>query len=246
VAPALILAFLCLACAPHGRTQGGHVNSDSNLSNRCAVSLASLARSSGATPSLEGNRIRINKDELQLSANIEDEGQAQSQYAVGLAVGVSVNGVARPLTVGSVGIGASREEAVETAVSEWAQLAGVALLDALGVRKQGGLTFGAGRFSVHPGLMGIRGSQDVVWSDDSQRRLLDSLGALIRGLESSPSEFHSVSIRLVVEPGGVSGGECRVDGAVSAEALKAVHSFPWPPTTKGYMFKQFYVLRRRS
>ena len=242
---ALTLTYLCLACASSGRTQGGGLNRSPGLSRLCAESLATLAKSSGVTPSIEGNHLRIGKDELRLSAYVESEGRPHSQYALGLAVEVSINGVTQPLTAGAVGIGATREEAAETAVSEWAQLAGVALLDALGVGRQGEPTFSAGRFSIHPGFTGIRGSRDVAWTEDSQRKLLGILNPLIRGLESSPSEFHAISIMLVVEPGGATGGEGRVDGEVSPAALKAAESFPWPPTRNGYMFKQFYVLRRR-
>jgi hypothetical protein len=72
----------------------------------------------------------------------------------------------------------------------------------------------------------VAGAEDVAWSDESRRKLLDNLGAIISGLESSPSEFHLILIMVAVKPSGSTDGECRVDGVVSKEALKEAQSFP--------------------
>lgn len=224
------------------------MNSDPALSGRCAEALAALARSFGATPSVEGERVRVGKDELRLRAVVEGENRApagvQLRYASGIAVEVSVNGVPQPLTAGSVGVGDSREDARETAVSEWAHLVGVGVLDALGVRRKEAVSLASGRFSVHPGLTGFRGQQQVLWSNERHPELVEKLKGAIGRLEGLPSEFHSISIMLVVETDGSASGECRVDGVESEEALKAVQSYSWPRTSAAYMFKQFYVLRR--
>lgn len=243
---ARILLALCLTCAGGGRTEGAGVSSDAALSGRCAQALAALARSFGAEPSVDGEKVRVGKDELRLRANFEGEGRAPAgdRYAAGLAVEVWVNGSPQPLAAGSVGVGDNREEALATAVSEWAHLAGVAVLSALGVRGKNAFSSNLGRFSVHPGMTGFRGPQAVPWSDERQRELLDKLKGVAGELERSPAEFHTVSVMLIVETDGTSDGECRVDGVASAEALKAVRSYPWPRASATYMFKQFYVLRR--
>jgi hypothetical protein len=245
---ALALALLCLGRAAVAGTSTGEVN-NSELSRRCAEALAEFARSAGATPSLDGARLRIGKDEVRLSAQLEQAAQGLSGHVAGVLVGVSINGAVQPtLTAGVVGTGPSSEEAAAAASTAWARLVGVALLDALGVKSQDKPAFSAGRFSVHAGaasLAAMPGAEDVAWADQSRRELLDKLAPVIRGLESSPSKFHLISVMVMVKPSGEMDGECRVDGIVSAEALKAARSFRWPKAANEYMLKQYYVLRRR-
>src|SRR5207253_1605564 len=105
--PAFTLALLCLACVSGGM-QRVKTGSDPNLSRRCVESLATVAKSAGATPSSEGNRLRIGKDELRLGARVEQVAPAPSGYVAGMVVDVSINGVAHPLTAGVTGSGATR------------------------------------------------------------------------------------------------------------------------------------------
>jgi Family of unknown function (DUF6348) len=91
---------------------------------------------------------------------------------------------------------------------------------------------------------GIRGSHSP-WSTEKDRQLLHRLDSLVKGLEHSPGELHSISLMVFVERGGTTHGECRVDGVMSPAALTAVQSFPWTQQGSAYVFKQFYVLRRR-
>lgn len=240
---ALTLALLCLGCEVGGGTpQGGVYNPD--ISRRCAEALAASAKEAGVTPSVEGDRVRVGKDEVRLSARVDNDVAAHSRRVLGVMVDVSLNGNAQPLTAGVVGVGDTRDDAAADVAESWARLVGVALLDALGAKRPGKPTFSAGRFDVHAGMAGI--SADVGWTDDSRRELLSKLGAITRGFESSRSEFHSIMIMVAVKPDGTIDGDCSVDGMVSPEALKAARSFPWPKAANEYMLKQFYVLRRRS
>lgn len=242
---ALTLSLLCTGLATAGCARRAGATSDPDFSRRCVEALAELAKSAGVTASSEGDRLRIGKDELRIGARPDNEGQAHSQHFVGMVVDVSINGVAQPLTAGVVGVGATREEALAAAVTSWVQPVGVALLDALGVKGRGKPVLSAGRFSVYAGKAGISSTRDIAWSDESRRQLLDTLSEVVRGLESSPSEFHLILMMAGVGPGGAISGECRVDGVVSGEALKAAKSFPWPQAEGPYMVKQYYLLRRR-
>jgi len=236
--------MLSFACGHSKQTSGEVLNINSDLSQRCVQALSGLANATGNTLSTDGDRMRIGNDELRFGARIENDQRAQGQQFIGLAVDVSINGTLEPLTAGSVGIGATRKEAIETAIDEWAQLAGVALLGAFGIKKPEATALTEGPFSIHRGATGIRSAQDVTWSVESDRQLLDALNPVVLGLKSSPSEFHSILIMLVVEAKGITGGECRIDGIVSQAVLKAAQTFRWPTTSGTYLFKQFYVLRR--
>ncbi|MEO6391905.1 MAG: DUF6348 family protein [Pyrinomonadaceae bacterium] len=220
------------------------MNTTPDIARLCAFALSELATWSGGKPSLKGDRVSLGPDELSIQAKIEDEGDAQGKRAVSISVDVSANGAFLPVTAVSVGVGADQKDAIETAVSEWAQLVGVALLDAFGLHGQGGPSIPAGGFTVHSGMAGIRGAGEFAWSIADRKQLVDHLTPLFIEGEAAPDEFHSLSLLLVVKPGGVADGECRIDGAVSEAALITAREFPWPTTAHSYMFKQFYVLRR--
>lgn len=179
---------------------------------------------------------------MRITAQIENEERGDKGFLVGLRVDISVNGVRQPFTFGSVGWGNNRDEAVETAISDWSMYVGRALLGALGA-KTADLVQTVGPFVVYPGLTRIRGS-GVAWSAEKGRQLLEHLDGLIRELEHSPGEFHSISLVVAIQPDSTSQGECRVDDAISTAALTVVQSFPWSKNGTAYIFKQFYVLRR--
>jgi hypothetical protein len=189
-----------------------------------------------------GDRIQIGGKEVRVVAQIESEERADAKVLVGLRVDVLVGGVPQPFTFGSVGVGENRDDAIATAVFEWSQYVGRALLGALGV-KSGDLPRSVGPFFVYSGLTGIRGS-GAVWSAEKDRQLLHHLENLVQGLDPSSGEFHSISLMLVVRANGTLEGECRVDGVISPAAL-ATQSFPWDQNGTDYIFKQFYALHRR-
>lgn len=221
------------------------MNNGSDLSPLCAAALAALAREAGADPTAHGGRVRIGRDEVHLLTHIENEVEADGKHFIGMAVGAVINGVSRPLTVGSVGIGLTREEAVETAVFEWVQLVGTALLSALGVPMYKMKRLSAGAFFAYPGRPGVRGVEPGGWPPEHLRQLLDRLIAVIDRLGAASDEFRVISIAVAIEKGSVQRGECTVDGRPSQEALAAMKAIEWPRTDDGYMFKQVFVLRPR-
>lgn len=106
----------------------------SHLSERCVQALVTLAKSAGTTVTSSGDRIWIGGREVRLKAQMENEGRADASFLAGLRVDVLVNGIRQPLSFGSIGMGKSRDDAVDTAVSEWAMSVGEALLGAFGVK----------------------------------------------------------------------------------------------------------------
>jgi hypothetical protein len=121
-----------------------------------------------------------------------------------------------------VGIGSDRGDAVEGAVGNWAMYVGYPLLGALEV-KIGEEPQNVGPFLVYQGLVGIRGSSSP-WSTEKSGQLLHRLDSLVKGLEHSQGELHSISVMVSVEQDGTTQGERRVDGVLSPAALMAVQS----------------------
>ncbi|HSS98159.1 MAG TPA: DUF6348 family protein [Terriglobales bacterium] len=214
-----------------------------SVSERCVEVLAALAKSTDTSVTSSGDRIWVGGKELRIAAQIENAERREKEFLIGLRVDISVNGVRQPFTFGTVGVGNNRDEAVQTAVKDWSLYVGRAVLDALGIKTNNPQKI-VGAFVVYPGQTGIRGA-GIAWSAEKDRRLLDSLDALIRKLESSPGEFHSILVLAVIHPDGTSDGQCRVDDSISTETLSAIQAFPWSKNDTTYMFKQFYILRRR-
>ena len=193
-----------------------------------------------------GDRIEIGSTKVRLQARIEKEVRVEGGFLIGLAVDVFVNDVLQPLTYGSVGAKGDRDDAVQTAVHDWAMYVGKPLLGALGVRI-GEEPQKIGSFLVYEGPTGIRegkGSPFVPFSKEEGEQLLERLDPFIRGMEHSPGEFHSIFLIVIVSEGTTKGGGCRLDRDISPELVKAIQSFSWSQHGAEYVFKQFYVLRR--
>jgi hypothetical protein len=215
-----------------------------DLSERCAPVLVAMAKLVPTRPNISysGAEVSVAGRQVRLSARIENRKRAEKKFLVALAVDLFVDGVLQPLTVGSVGVGDSEEEAENTAIQEWAAYVGSALFASLVSDHDAGLPING--FVAFPGLPGIRGAE-VPLPEHIDKDLLEHLETLIPNLRSSRGELHSILIMVKVEQGRVAGGECRVDGVISTDAMTAIRSFRWPPTQDHYLFKQFYILRRR-
>lgn len=219
--------------------------SQPDLSERCAQALVMVGRPAAATLASSGSRIRIGGKVVRLAAQIDNDEHADTKFLIGLRVDVFVDEALQPLTYGSVGIGNDREEAISTAVSEWATAVGDPLLGALGI-KIGKDPEQIGSLVVYRGPAGTRSSDPrVIWSSENDKKLLHHIEGFVQGLERSPGEFHSISLMVVVRANGTTDGECRVDGAISSSLLKAIQSVLGGHDGLTYLFKQFYVVRRR-
>lgn len=215
-----------------------------DLSERCARVLAATAKLSSTkiTVSNSGPDVSVAGRQVHVRARIENRKRSREKYFVALAVDLFVDGVLQPLTFGAVGVGNTDQDAEDTAIAEWAQYVGIALFEALASDRDRGLPLDS--FAAYAGLTGVRGAE-VSLPEHMTRDLLEPLKTAAPLLNSTESEFHSISIMVTVQEGAVTGGECRVDGLISSEALTAVQGFPWPKTPAEYLLKQFYILRRR-
>jgi hypothetical protein len=108
--------------------------SEPDLSARYAQVLVRVGTAAGATLAASGNRIRNGNKVVRLQPQIENDERADTKSLIGLRVDVFVDEVLQPLTYGSLGIGNNREDAISTAVSEWAM---VVLAEHLALPKKG-------------------------------------------------------------------------------------------------------------
>jgi hypothetical protein len=209
-----------------------------DLSARCAAALAASARNEKLEAATTGSRVTVAGTNLQVDARIEQEEQSGSQWLVAIAVRASV-GNGASLVAGSVGVGTSRGDALDTAIDEWVQLAGVALVRSLVLRERSAERFAVDGAVVYPGATGIRGPAQPPWSKEDHERLLELLLPSVGRLDDG--QPHALSLIVVVDPTKAVQGECRWDNTASPSLLDAAMKFPWPRLKTTYMFKQYYV-----
>ena len=210
-----------------------------DLGEQCATALVASARDSHIDARASGARVTLAGTDLNVQARIEQEGQQGSKWVVGIAVETGMSdGVT--LTAGSVGVGASRQDALETAVTEWGQLAGVAIVRGVALKQRSGEVIARNGFILYPGAIGIRGLEQPPWSDDQHVRLMELITPELMGLGAG--RLHDLSLSVGVNPTGEVEGDCRLDAALSQSILNAVKVFSWPKLKTAYIFKRYYLV----
>jgi len=143
---------------------------------------------------------------------------------------------------GSVGIGDSKQDALETAAFEWLAAYGSPLIKCL---NGGTPDIVNGKHEIYVSAMGIRGSKPGGWVDSSKEMHTKLLTAISWEKLENDKSISSVTINIVVNDKGGIEGECRVDGAISKDILLRLQKLEWPTTADGYMFKLAFVRREK-
>lgn len=206
-----------------------------------ATALVALARERQIDATASGARVTLAGVNVNVRAQIEQERRLGPKWAVGVAVETSLPDGAR-LTTGSVGIGDSRQDALETAVTEWVLLAGTAILNAMSSKERPSEVIVRSGLRLYPGALSIRGSEQPPWSEDQHGRLVDLITPALMDL--APGRLHDLSLTVGVSPTGEVDGECRLDGTRMQSLLSAVQTLSWPKRTTAYIVKRYYLVER--
>lgn len=191
--------------------------------------------------SLKDNKLFIGDNSIQLKIDVEFDGKEKGKwlYAANI-VTFYKNGQETQIDVGSVGIGSSREEAINVCIQEWFGVFGIAFTNML----NGDNSIAVSNMKVFPGLMGIRGKlPENTWpkgNDEIARRIISQIQPQMR---SQTGDLIPIDIKLYIGINGVVDGECRVDNHVSIQLLNNLKQLSWPSSKEGYMFKQFYLIK---
>ena len=219
------------------------------LAAEAAASFAKTLRSVGLEAVHEGATITVAGKRIEILATVEAKQNAGAKEVLAAAFDVAFGGTRDPaLRSGSVGLDDTAELARTTAVSEWAALSGTPIAFALATRL-GAENIPAGAkvelegLTLFHGAVGIRGTvkDDYPrWSADLVTKLANSALPLLQRT-AARGNFRAVSIQVAVRDTMVTGGECRIDGAVSRELLDAVSSLQFPRASPDYLLKLFFV-----
>ena len=97
---------------------------------------------------------------------------------------------------------------------------------------------------VFPGLMGIRGDlPGSTWlrgDDNMTKKIISKIGNRIH---PKTDEITSININVMVNNKGTIDGECRLNNQDSEALLSDLKQLDWPPSEKGFLFKQFYLVK---
>lgn len=151
--------------------------------------------------------------------------------------------------VGTLGIGKTPEEAIDSAIGEWHLLAASPLLAALGAdvgrrRRDAGKQTIAG-WDLFAGRAGFRGKIPSGLEPDGPlfRKLLLALHKVVAQW-NAPRSFKLRSIFLMTSVAeGSTEIQAAVDGLVDGPLCEALAKLSWPVSDEAYLYKQLFVLR---
>jgi hypothetical protein len=227
----VLLALPVFGVIRHSVAQRG----SDRLAPACAQALARMAGGSSS-----GNVVGFAGHSLALTVAIGSvEGNTTNPGVAGtIRVWCDLDGRSMPsLTAASLGIGATREDALNEAVEQWVFESGIAIANAL---NQHGDVRIIGGFRVYSGPTAIRG-QTPERLESLHDALFEVLAPSLLTLFSRPPP-HALSITVVRRPGRDLQGEFRVDGEPSQRLQDLAMRVRWPESSGSYMLKQYYVL----
>jgi len=236
------LLLILVAIGMTGRAPSAQSSAD--LAKCLGASLAKLAdkKDSDVTLTFKDGVLTIGRWKIRVSPISENSTTTQDRFVEAARFDIQIDSAPHPeLTYGSIGIGDSQQDAIQTAVQEWYLGFGAALFRALG---DAATKVTASGFSVYPGFMGIRGDLPKgSWmdgSDEMHRRVLAALGT---HLPNATNGLHTLALKIWTNIDGSVGGEALIDAKPSEAILAAIMKLDWPKSSS-YMFKQAYILKR--
>jgi len=216
---------------------------EDSISRSCATTLAACFAKHAEPTGFEadGAVLRLGAHRLHLRAEVEIEGTTPSdQHLLGLAVSIDLDDEPQPLRAGVVGVGDSRQGALDGAVEDWCDYVGIAVVRATVNDPAWATLIDAEENRLFAGGMLIRAALTDPWPEEFQGQLIEHFRPIWRQLPGRPEVLHSLEIHYASQDGS---GFVRVEGHEFDELTPALASVPWPHPGCEFMVKQFLVVR---
>lgn len=187
---------------------------------------------------LKDDHLYVDGKLIKISTTVENDLVRNGVFIFAVKFDTSLAGD-RTFSVGSIGVGKDRNDAIETSVNEWVDYFGKAFARMLA----GLVTKTTGDLEFYPGFMGVRGELPEGWlngTNEMHDKFINVLTPLLRKTTGDPI---SVSI-MVTNSDGVLTGECRINNEISTKLLDELKKLDWR-TDKSFIFKQFYLVKRQ-
>jgi hypothetical protein len=226
------------------KSEAKSVKEDS-LDKKAIAKLYEVVREakSGKDVELNENQIRVDKIKIRVTTNVEFDNSREDKWIFAARFDTQIVDVQETkITIGSIGIGKDREDAVNTSIDEWLALFGTSLSQLFSKSE---MTITMDNFEIYPGLAGIRGeapSEVSGSSKEGQKRIIEKLLPI---LKKSSKELSSINLMLNVSKTGIVDGECRINNQISQEALNEIKKLEWKVSETGYIYKQFYLVKAK-
>lgn len=191
---------------------------------------------------LEENKIMVGDTSIQVKINVEFEGQKEGKWVYAANIFTFYKAKKEGLiNVGSIGIGSTKEEALNVCIQEWIAIFGIPFANMLNDSE----SIKVSNMKVFPGLMGTRGNPPAkTWLKGYDEMTNKMISKIQQEIKSKPGNLVSVDIKLKISKSGVTDGECRIDNEVSQNLLNELKQLDWPPSDEEFILKQFYLIRK--
>ena len=191
---------------------------------------------------LTGKQIAIGDSTITLKTTTEFNGQKAGNWFYAASFSTLYNfGQAENITIGSIGIGTSANEAQEVCIQEWSATFGTAFTNML--QDSSGIVLS--NIKIFPGLLGIRGNLPAnTWlkGDDTMTKKI--ISKISSGIHPKTNGITAIDIHIMINSKGVIDGECRLNSQISKILLDSLKLLDWPSSEKGFLFKQFYLIKK--
>ena len=194
---------------------------------------------------VEGTTITVGGRRLEVLPYAEPCDVRDTEHRCGVRFDIRTDGVKdERLRFHGVGNGSDREDAQRDAVRHWWLAFAFPLIRSLADRET---DFGRSRYTAYPGPTVVRGASPGGWLDGSAR-MHQQFTTVLTAVVGEQPIVKSIDLSVTVNGDGSMDGECRVNGVVSPEVLRALRKLPWPEADpdSGDQLQQTYVLKHVS
>ncbi len=192
--------------------------------------------------SFKDNQILIGDTSIRLKINVEFDGQKEGKwiYAANISTFYQT-GKETKIDVGSIGIGSNKAEAINVCIQEWFAVFGIPFTNML----NGDKSLSASNMKVFSGLMGVRGNlPENTWLKGDDEMTKKIVGQIQDQVKNEAVDIVPIDIKVMIGKNGISDGECRIGNKVSGQLLENLKRLNWPTSNEGFMFKQFYLIKK--
>jgi hypothetical protein len=204
--------------------------------------LAQHLKEVGHPAAQQGNLLTVGSHRIQVNSFIEEEGQKEGHWLVGVGVQVVLDGEALPaLRTGAVGVDTSRERAIQSAADQWGMGYGIVVIHSLFPKSSDPPSVAAGPYRIYYGPVLMRGTAEIKDFAAARAQLSRALSTFTSQTFSGQAEWHGMTINVTSSPSKGITSMGQLDGKVSPLLTQAIKGVSWPTGGSSWMLKQFFL-----
>ena len=229
----LLNMFLLIGCQSNESKSNAKPMKEDGLNEKAITKLYDVVRKAKdhEVIKLNGNEIDTGKIKIKVNTGVEFDNKKDDKWIFATRFETVIFGKEQTkVTIGSIGIGADREDAIETSINEWIALFGTSLSQ---IFSKSDMTIETENFEIFPGFAGIRGQAPTEVSGSEKKGQKRIIETLLPILKKSSKNLTSINLVLTVSNTGVVDGECKINNEISQEALDRIKKLEWKGSETG-------------